>query len=119
MKIMVNNDYKNCEKCNNNEWELVWLSDDLEGFRCKICGNEEVDVYPDIYCQVCGACGIDECCHPWECTHKKGCLYPEYNNNLYVKFRRLFYKTEFRIKLYLLKRKYKQKQNFIPKRRIK
>jgi hypothetical protein len=34
-----------CPKCGFKNWRAVWLSEDLEGFRCDICGDEEVDIY--------------------------------------------------------------------------
>ena len=30
------------EEC-KHEWILVWLSTELEGFRCKLCGEETLD----------------------------------------------------------------------------
>jgi hypothetical protein len=30
-------------KCEHN-WEVVWLTDDLEGFRCSKCGFETIDI---------------------------------------------------------------------------
>ena len=66
---------------------------------------EDEDI--EIYCPKCKACGEDGCCPPWKCKHEKGCLYPEYSNNLYVKFRRILYRLEMKIKLHLWRRSIK------------
>lgn len=37
----------------NHRFELVWLSEDLEGFRCKKCGEEFVEIdYSIPYCKI-------------------------------------------------------------------
>jgi len=30
-----------------HQWELVWLTDELQGLRCKICGKEILDIEDD------------------------------------------------------------------------
>ena len=40
--------FEHCPWCgkefvDQHHWELVWLTDDLEGFRCKVCGTEAVE----------------------------------------------------------------------------
>lgn len=32
-----------------HSWMLVWLSEDLEGFRCKLCGKEVIDLEEEYY----------------------------------------------------------------------
>jgi hypothetical protein len=50
------------------------------------------------YCPVCGACGIDECCPPQMCKRKRGCLYPDYDNSIWIKIKRPFYFPWIKIK---------------------
>lgn len=68
------------------------------------------DGLPEIYCPVCGSCGDDLCCPPQLCKHKSGCLYPSYENGLWIKISRPFYKYYLRYKNYVWQQRIKKSQ---------
>lgn len=51
--------------------------------------NEDFD---DMYCRICGSCGCDGCCPDFKCQHVEGCLYPQTDNGLFIKFCRFISK---------------------------
>ena len=37
----------------NHVWEYVWVSEDLEGYRCKVCGKEVLDLTEELKNEEC------------------------------------------------------------------
>lgn len=76
----------------NDETGVIDLhSSNTELRESNMLNDEEIEYIYSPYCPHCGSCGEPGCCPPEKCVHKSFCLYPHYENNLWIKIKRPFY----------------------------